>query len=502
MTSEKQTLEERASNRSQRPQSDVFKKFIGEDWGPRPPAPKRNESADYTAVRRVTLGRQFLGERLVIPAGNLKIRVNDTDYRFRAHSSFIYLTGLSGEDEPGAVLVLHPLPNATSSSAETHESVFYFHPRASRASEEFYADSRHGEFWVGARASAADMEIATGIKVAHIDSLRTDLAANLGTVPIRVLANSDPEIEALVAELRSQAGLTTDATEANAELVQALAEQRLIKDEYEISQTYTAIEATFAGFNRVLEAMPRALQHRRGERVLEGAFVANAREEGNGVAFETIVAAGNNANTLHWIANDSPVNDGDLVLIDAGVEVDSLYNGDITRTFPASGTFSETQREVYDVVLEAAEATYAVARTPGSRFKDLHAAAMEVFAKHLANWGMLPVSAEESLKPENQYHRRWMPHGTSHHLGLDVHDGAQARRERYQDAVLEPGMIFTIEPGLYFRADDLKIPERFRGIGVRIEDNILITTDGAVRMSEQIPRTADDVEAWMARLAQ
>ena len=126
---------------------------------------------------------------------------------------------------------------------------------------------------------------------------------------------------------------------------------------------------------------------------------------------------------------------------------------------------------------------------------------MEVIAKHLDNWGILPVSVEESLKPDSgQYHRRWMPHGTSHHLGIDVHDCAQAKRELYQDALLEPGMVFTIEPGLYFRKDDLKIPERFRGIGVRIEDDIVVTAQGARRISENIPRTADDVEAWMARL--
>ena len=193
--------------------------------------------------------------------------------------------------------------------------------------------------------------------------------------------------------------------------------------------------------------------------------------------------------------------DGELILIDAGAEVDSLYTADITRTLPIDGKFTEAQREVYDAVLEACERALEVAQDK-VQFKDIHAAAMEVIAKHLERWGMLPVSAEESLSPEAQYHRRWMPHGTSHHLGLDVHDCAQAKRELYQDSYLEPGMIFTIEPGLYFREDDLKVPERFRGIGVRIEDDILVTEDGAIRLSEDIPRTADAVEAWMAHLQQ
>ena len=112
--------------------------------------------------------------------------------------------------------------------------------------------------------------------------------------------------------------------------------------------------------------------------------------------------------------------------------------------------------------------------------------------------GILPVSAEESLSPQGQQHRRWMPHGTSHHLGIDVHDRAQARREMYLDAELKPGMVFTIEPGLYFREDDLAVPEEYRGIGVRIEDDVLVNEDGSVtRISEHIPRTVADVEAWM-----
>lgn len=190
------------------------------------------------------------------------------------------------------------------------------------------------------------------------------------------------------------------------------------------------------------------------------------------------------------------------MLIDAGAEVDSLYTADITRTLPVSGKFSDTQRLVYEAVLEACDYALEVASQPGVRFRDVHAAAMTVIARHLHQWGILPVSAEESLLPENQYHRRWMPHGTSHHLGLDVHDCAQAKRELYQDALLEEGMVFTIEPGLYFREDDLKVPQEFRGIGVRIEDDIVITKNGAVRMSENIPRTVEDIENWMARLAQ
>ena len=189
---------------------------------------------------------------------------------------------------------------------------------------------------------------------------------------------------------------------------------------------------------------------------------------------------------------------GDLLLMDAGVELDSLYTADITRTLPVGGTFTDIQRKVYDAVLEAADAARAIVR-PGIRFREIHAEAMRVVAEKTAEWGLLPGTAEESLG-DGQWHRRYMIHGTSHHLGLDVHDCAKARRELYLDGVLEPGMVFTIEPGLYFQSDDLTVPEEYRGIGVRIEDNVVVTADGCELLSGGIPRTADDVEAWMASL--
>ncbi|MET0713499.1 MAG: M24B family metallopeptidase, partial [Mycetocola sp.] len=213
--------------------------------------------------------------------------------------------------------------------------------------------------------------------------------------------------------------------------------------------------------------------------------------------YDTIAASGAHACILHWTRNDGPVTPGDLILLDAGVEVDSLYTADITRTLPVNGRFTDVQRAVYEAVREAADAALAIVR-PGIIFHDVHAEAMKVIAKYTAQWGLLPVSAEESLEASNQFHRRYMVHGTSHHLGLDVHDCAAARRDMYHDGEVKAGMVFTIEPGLYFQPDDLTVPEEFRGIGVRIEDDILVTEDGAVNLSAGIPRTADEVEAWIA----
>ena len=514
-----QSLAARGSNRSRQPDNQAFRDFIGSGWGPRPEGlPSRSEAAPWAAARREALGSLFPGERLVLPAGTLKVRNNDCDYRFRPHSSFAHLAGTGTDFEPDAVLVLEPLTTpdreagtkaaaAQAPDTPTHEAVLYFRPRASRSSQEFYGDPRYGELWVGVRPSLEEVESATGMRCAHIDSLPDALAkdAGPGAVQLRVVAEADEAVTALVTTTRQQVGLETGqtATEVDAGLAEAASELRLVKDPWEIDQLRAAVAATKAGFDDLIRSIPRARGHWRGERVLEGAFGAKAREEGNGLGYDTIAAAGNHANTLHWINNDGAVEPGQLVLVDAGVEVDSLYTADVTRTIPVDGRFTEAQRRIYQAVLDAADAAFARAGTPGCRFKDVHAAAMEVIAARLEEWGMLPegVSAADSLAPEGQYHRRWMVHGTSHHLGLDVHDCAQARREMYMDAELRPGMCFTIEPGLYFRKDDLLVPEEMRGTGVRIEDDVVVREDGSVeRLTQDVPRTVEEVEAWVSGL--
>ncbi|WP_371176646.1 aminopeptidase P family protein [Buchananella felis] len=512
--SEESRIEEKPGDaRSQRPSNQAFRDFIGSQWGPRPAGPSAaNESAPFAAARREAIGRLLPGVRLVIPAGPLKVRNNDCDYRFRPHSAFSHLTGTGQDFMPDAVLVLDPVADVAADApagqadggAATHTAKLYFHPRASRSSEEFYADSRYGELWVGVRPSLEEVATLTGIECAHINTLPDALAKDAGAVQLAVVAEADEAINALVNTARQAGGIEIGAqsAELDARLARELSELRLIKDSWEREQMQLAVDATARGFDDVLRQLPRAIAHPRGERVIEGAFGARAREDGNGCGYDTIAAAGNHANTLHWISNDGQVRQGDLVLIDAGVEVDSLYTADVTRTIPVNGKFSEPQRRIYQAVLDAADASFERAKQPGAKFKDLHAAAMEVLAARLYEWGLLPCTPEESLSPEGQQHRRWMAHGTSHHLGIDVHDCALARREMYLEAELAPGMCFTIEPGLYFRADDLAVPEELRGIAVRIEDDIFMDGPGQpVRLSADIPRTVEDVEAWVQRLA-
>ncbi|WP_448061847.1 aminopeptidase P family protein [Cellulomonas hominis] len=498
-----QSLAARGANRAQRLDSPAFLDWITSGWGERVPSTvEAGPAAPYTAVRRARLAAQFPGERLVVPAGAYKVRSNDTDYRFRPHSAFAHLTGLGSEQEPDAVLVLHPAPGGDGDelpdgTRSTHRSVLYLRPLAGRDTEEFFADARYGEFWVGARPTLDDVTTVTGVRTAHIDDLRDALAKDVGPDGVRlvVVPGVDEAVESVVEEIRA----VEDAGERDVLLAEALSELRLVKDAHEVGEMRAAVAATVDGFEAIVRRLPDAVTHRRGERVIEGTFLGHARTEGNYVGYETIAAAGEHATTLHWTDNDGQVRAGELVLIDAGVEVDSLYTADVTRTLPVDGTFTEVQRRVYQAVLDAADAAFAVAR-PGARFREVHAAAMAVIADRVASWGLLPVTAEESLSADGQQHRRWMVHGTSHHLGLDVHDCAQARREMYLDAVIEPGMVFTIEPGLYFKGDDLRVPPEYRGIGVRIEDDVLITADGNENLSAALPRRPEDVEAWMAGL--
>ncbi len=473
--------------------SDAFKRFIGKGWAPFPSTvPGRLPAARAAVQRRAAISKRFPGERLVIGAGGLRVRSNDTDYRFRPHSAFAHLTGLGTDREPDAILVLEPTDVG-------HDPTLYFKPRAPRDAEEFYADSRFGELWVGRRPSLAEMSALCGIPCAHVDELADHLRKDAETTQLRVLpVDLDADLERLLAELRSTAqSEESDQVSPDAELAEALSELRMVKDAYEIGQLGEACARTVEAFTAVVSELPEAVRRGRGERWVEGIFGLHARHAGNAVGYDTIAASGEHACTLHWIRNDGDLREGDLLLLDAGVELDSLYTADVTRTLPVSGRFTEEQRMVYDAVFEAQQAGIEAAR-PGARFSDVHKAAVTVIARHLHEWGLLPVSVEESLADDGGQHRRWMVHGTSHHLGLDVHDCAQARREAYREGTLRPGMVMTVEPGLYFKPDDQLVPERLRGIGDRIEDDIAITETSNVNLSAGLPRSSADVEKWMA----
>ena len=447
------------------PPSPIFAEFMKSGWTPSDRANLQPlEVVTYAYSRRQVLSAAFPGSRIVIKAGGFKVRANDTDFNYRPDSAFVYYSGVQGCDATAdAVLVLEP-------SGDSHLTYLYMNPRSNRDTDAFYRDAKYGELWVGRRFTLAEAQSTYQIDTRHLS-----------------------EFDALLSD--GQKTLTVE----DEELSIFMSEQRLCKDEYEIREMQRAVDATALGFNDVIHAIPAAIETPRGERVLDAAFYGRARIAGNELGYNTIVGAGSHACVLHWIRNDGDIHRGQLVLVDAGVEMESFYTADITRTLPVDGKFSPSQRALYMLVFEAQLAGFAAVK-PGALFSDINKACQAVLAQGLADMGVLTVSAEESLKPEIGLHRRWTLHGVSHHLGLDVHDCAKARKEMYLDAPLREGMVLTVEPGLYIQPDDELFAPEYRGIGIRIEDDVVVTADGYRNLSEDIPRHPDDIELWMKNL--
>ena len=422
------------------------------------------EVVTYAYSRRQILSAAFPGVRIIIKAGGYKVRANDADYNYRPDSAFVYYSGVQGSDATAdAVLVLEP-------NSDSHLTYLYMNPRSTRDTDAFYRDAKYGELWVGRRFTLAEAQATYQLDTRNLS-----------------------ELESLLSD--GKKSLTVE----DSELSIFMSEQRLCKDEYEIREMQRAVDATALGFNDVIHAIPAAIETPRGERVLDAAFYGRARIAGNELGYNTIVGAGSHACVLHWIRNDGDLHRGELVLVDAGVEMESFYTADITRTLPVDGKFSPSQRALYMLVYEAQLAGFAAVK-PGALFSDINKACQEVLARGLADMGVLTVTAEESLKPDVGLHRRWTLHGVSHHLGLDVHDCAQARKEMYLEAPLREGMVLTVEPGLYIQPDDELFAPEYRGIGIRIEDDVVVTADGYLNLSENIPRHPDDIEKWMQAL--
>jgi Xaa-Pro aminopeptidase len=344
--------------------------------------------------------------------------------------------------------------------------------------------------WVGNVPSVGETATVLGISTRPLGALGDDLA------PYRderaaLLSGFDATVDGLLP--RGEAG----------ELAQVLDELRLAKDEWELARLQHACEATARGFVDVARELPAVIGRGdlRGERWLEGTFWRRARLEGNEVGYTSIVASGTHATTLHWWRNHGVIEPGTLLLADMGIETDELYTADVTRTMPVSGAWTPEQLKVYRAVQEAQAAGIAEVKA-GADFLAPHRAAMYVLADHLHAWGVLPVTADVSCsddpdRPGAGLHRRYTLHSTSHLLGIDVHDCANAREEAYREGTLAPGYALTVEPGLYFQSNDRSAPAELRGIGVRIEDDVVVTDAEPVNLSAMLPRDPDEIVAWM-----
>ena len=437
------------------------------------------KNAEYFNLRRNTLSAKFPGEWLIVPTGHLKVRSNDQHYKFRANSDFFYLTG---NLEPDCVLILAP-------EKQGHKSILFVEPNPGKTDASFFTDRVKGELWEGARLGVPESKDLYQIPDCRsLNELEPFILENIknSNSSVRVLRGNSDKLEKWISrenDIQSEKDKLFAAT---------LSEMRLIKDKAELKELNTVIEATKRGFEDVIKRLKTA----KTERELEGVFFTRARMEGNDVGYASIVASGAHACTLHWNKNTGKIEKGDLLLLDAGIEGNSLYTADITRTLPINGKFTKEQLEIYELVLAAQRAGLKEVK-PGNDFMAPNHAAMRVLAEGLERLEILPSTAEEALRDENQFYKRYSLHNVSHMLGIDVHDCAQARAENYKYGKLLPGMVLTVEPGLYFQTDDLTVPAKYRGIGIRIEDDIVVTEKGYKNLSQNIPTEAKDIEKWM-----
>lgn len=391
-------------------------------------------------TRRDELRAQYPERIMLFASGSSQVRSNDTFFRFRADSDFLYLVGMPLE---GAFLEVAP-----------NGDRLYVPEVASPGTDEYWLDRDAGGLWVGAHLGHSEIAAATGIEVLPIPG-------------------SLPKVEG----------------EQMLESRAFLSEARLVKDPFEIQEIKKAVAATLVGFDH----LAGELAHGASEAWLEGTFSRVARSWGYDNGYLPIVGSGENACVLHWMRNSGVCKDGDLVLVDAGVETTSGYTADVTRTFPVSGRYTAVQKEVYCAVEKARKAAVAQVRA-GASFKDPHQAATRVLAEFLIDARLVEGSLQEVL--ETQTYRRYTLHGTSHMLGLDVHDCANADVEKYQGTLME-NMVLTIEPGLYFQPNDDTVPVELRGIGIRIEDDVRVTAAGCENLTIDLPTDAVEVEAWL-----
>lgn len=411
---------------------------------------------------------------LVLPSAPLRIRSRDTHYPYRQDSDFWYLTGF---DEPESVLVLVP--------GRAHgEALLFCRER-----------NPEREAWDGARLGPEGAVDALGMDDAYpIDDLDEILPGLLeGRSRVHYHFGRDTEFDLKLIgwlnRVRAQVRLGAQPPHEFLELGHLLDELRLFKSKDEVRLMQRAADISVAAH----EAAMRAVRPGMHEYALQAEVERVFRSHDAQPAYGSIVGAGANACVLHYVANAGQARDGDLVLVDAGAEYRG-YAADITRTFPANGRFTKEQRALHDVVGAAQSAAFAQAR-PGVPYEAGHDAAVEALTDGLLSLGLLKGKLAKNIADGN--YKRFYRHKTGHWLGLDVHDVGDYRLDG-ESRLLEPGMVFTVEPGLYVSADDKTVPAKWRGIGIRTEDDVLVTRGGHQVLTDKLARSADEIEALMA----
>ncbi len=420
--------------------------------------------------RRAKLAAAMRGGVAVLPTAPERTRTRDSHYPYRFDSYFYYLTGFR---EPDAVLVILAGENA--------RSILFCRDR-----------DPEREIWDGFRYGPERARAAFGVDEAHpigdLDKLAPDFLADRGAVhtPLGADPAWDVRITGWINQVRARARTGVAAPSELKDVCATLDEMRLIKGPEEIALMRRAAKITAGAHRRAM----RAARPGRVEYEIEAELLHEFRLHGaQGPAYPPIVAGGERACVLHYVENDGALKDGELLLIDAGCELHG-YAADLTRTFPVNGKFSAEQREIYQLVL-AAQAAAIAAVKPGNLWEAPHRAAVKVLTQGLIDLKLIKEGLEQAIETET--YRKFYMHRTGHWLGLDVHDVGDYKRGGEWRALV-PGMVLTVEPGCYIRGGE-DVPARFGGIGVRIEDDVLVTEGGAEILTEGAPKSIPDIEA-------
>ena len=425
--------------------------------------------------RRKTFMEKIAGGVAIFPSALQVMRTHSTEYRYRQDANFYYLTGF---EEPEAVCVIAP-------DHPEHQYVLFVRPRAPEQ-----------EVWTGKRAGVEGAKERFGADEAYpIEEFDEKISEYIGT-PERLYYGfgADDVFNQKIIELlkgyrrhrlREGTGPTTliDPTDL-------LAGMRLVKDETELGRIRKAVDISVEAHMAAMQTVRPGIYEYELESLIDSIYRKNG---GTGPAFLTIVAKGANATTLHYTTNDCQIEDGDLVLIDAGCEY-QYYCGDITRTFPANGKFTDPQRAIYQSVLDA-QCEIIESIRPGVSIGDPAQKAVEMLTEAMLKLGLL-VGEKEKIIEEQEYRKFYM-HSVGHMLGVEVHDVAKTR-DGEEHKTFQPGMVMTVEPGLYIDPDSENIPPEYSGIGVRIEDNILVTESGCEVLTAAVPKTIDEIEKLIA----
>lgn len=421
-------------------------------------------------IRRMTQG-----SIAIIPSAREATRSNDTHYRFRQDSDFFYLTGF---EEPDAIAVIK--------ADQEPRYTLFVRPR-----------DPEREIWDGRRAGVegarGEFGASESYPIVEFDEKLQEILDGAQTLYYRLGVNRDLDdtIIRQIARMRSLNRKPIHPPTTIVDPATIVHELRVVKSPEEIDIMQRAADIAAEAHCEAMKAVRPGMQEYEVEALIERVF----RQRGSAApAYTSIVGAGANATVLHYINNDGELRDGDLLLVDAGAEYKG-YASDITRTFPINGRYTKAQREIYDLVLKAQMACVEMVR-PGTTHDQLKQHSIEVLTEGMVQLGLLKGNPEELIKEKK--HEKFYMHGLGHMLGIDVHDVGQYYYGK-ESRALEPGVVMTVEPGIYISPDTKNVPEQYLGIGVRIEDDVLCTENGPRVLTSKVPKAAEEIEQLMAK---